>query len=157
MGKRTLAVCLGMEHQLQGRQFVAADSQFRATFPGRPRRSIKPVEALGTTVDTVVYRSDLGTTTFFVQTFDLTAGVTYDLNGGMNGIAAALDGDVQSAAATTWQGFEAVDALLTTPRDQAVKLRAIGTPKHVYLLVVISMNDPVPEFDKFAASFEILL
>src|SRR5688572_30577090 len=124
------------------KEFFAADSQFRATFPTVPQRSIEPTEVNGVSLDITFYISDLGAKAFSVSTFDVPPDWSYDLNLGTNGVAAGVDGRVESATPTTWQGFEAVESVLSAPGGATIKMLMIRTPQRVYALQVVSFDVP---------------
>lgn len=140
------------------KEFFAADSQFRATYPVLPQRSTKVAEVNGIPIEFTLYTSDLGTKAFSVSTYEPPPDTPFDLTLGVNGAAAAVDGRVESATFTTWQGFEAVEAVISEPSHGAfIKALVIVTPQRVYHLQVVSLNDPTDEYEKFKASFYIAL
>jgi hypothetical protein len=139
------------------KEFFAADSQFRATFPIVPQRSTEATEVNGVSSDVTYYTSDLGPKAFSVSTFDLPPDWSFDLNLAVNGAAAAVDGRVASATPTTWQGFDAVEAVVSEPGGAIIKMLIIRTPQRVYMLQAISLDAPADEYEKFKASFDIVL
>jgi transposase-like protein len=140
-------------------EFVASDSNFRASFPfGAPRRQADTQHVGAVAVDFVNYGTEADRGAFMVGSFALPAGVSYDLNAGVNGAAVATKAHVETATPTTFQGFRAIEFVMTGTQsgnaftDKGVFVDA-GT--RVYVLQTIWEGGVAPGYDAFKASFHI--
>ncbi len=148
-----------VEEYLSGseeREFVSAEAQFRATFPGAPDRSTENLDVAGRSIPIVTFSKDVRDAGFAVSVFDLEPGAPYSLDGAVNGSAAAVGGRVEAATPVTVQGFEAVEFVLSIPEGRFLKAVTIRAPARVYQLSVLGEANPPSAYDKFKGSFEIL-
>jgi transposase-like protein len=140
-------------------EFVAADSNFRATFPfGMPQRSVESQKAGPVEVEFVTYGTEAESGAFLVSVFNLPSGAPFDLTAGVNGAAVAIDGRVESATPTTFQGFPAMDFVITGT-ESGTKFVDTGIVVHsgsrIYMLQTLWENGPAPGYEAFKASFHI--
>lgn len=140
----------------EAREFVSAEGQFRATFPGAPDRSTESLDIDGRSIPIVTFSKDVRDAGFGVSTFALEPGAAYSLDGAVNGTAAAVEGRVESATPISMQGFEAVEFVLSIPDGRFLKAATIRAPGRVYQLSVLGDTNPPGDYDKFKGSFEIL-
>ncbi|MEY2471707.1 MAG: hypothetical protein QOK28_1036 [Actinomycetota bacterium] len=140
-------------------EFVASDSNFRASFPfGAPRRQADTQKVGSVAVDFINYGTESDRGAFMVGSFALPAGVPYDLNAGVNGAAVATKAHVETATPTTFQGFRAIEFVMTGTQsgnaftDKGVFVDA-GT--RVYVLQTIWAGGVAPGYDAFKSSFRI--
>lgn len=138
-------------------EFFAADSQFRATFPAVPERSTDVTDVDGLALEFTFYTADLRWEAFSVATINLPPGSSFDLNMAANSAAASVNGQVEYASPTTWQGFDAIEASLSEPGGLTIKMLVVLTPRRVYMLQVAGLDDPSAEYETFKASFQIVL
>jgi hypothetical protein len=93
-----------------------------------------------------------------VSTIDVPLDVVLDLNLFVNIVAEDSGGQVHSATLTTWQGFDAIEAVVSMPDVDAIDhMLLVRTPQRMYLLQQIGVDGSPQEYEKFKASFEITL
>ena len=140
-------------------EFVAADSGFRATFPfGAPHRDTKTQQVGPASVNLVTYATESDSGAFSVSSLVLPTGVPYDLNGGVNGAAVAIGGHIDSANATTFEGHQAIEFIISgtlSGHSYVDKGLIVTAGDHAYLLQAIWENSAAPGYDAFKASFHI--
>jgi hypothetical protein len=140
-------------------EFIASDSNFRASFPfGQPKRDTQSRSVGPLTVEFVNYSTETDAGAFAVGSFVLPAGVAYDLNGGVNGAAVATAAHIESATPTTFQGFRAIEFVLTgtdSGKDYVDKGLIVDSGARVYFLQTLWQDGPAPGYDTFKASFHI--
>jgi hypothetical protein len=147
-----------LDNEAEGeKEFFAADSQFRAAFPTIPQRQVTQTEVAGIALEFTMYSSPLGRGGLAVGTFGLPPEAPFDLNLAVNGSAAAVEGRVESAAPTTWQGFDAVEAVIAAPDGAVAQMLVVRTPQRVYTLEVVSFDGPSDAYEAFKSSFEIIV
>lgn len=137
------------------REFVSAEAGFRATFPRVPERSSEETDAGGQPIVVKLFSAELEDAAFTVAVFDLASGAPFDLDGGVNGAAAAVDGRVENATRVKVQGFDAVEFLVAAPDGVFVKQLMVRAPARVYQLGVVGKQNPPSGYDKFKSSFQI--
>jgi transposase-like protein len=140
-------------------EFVATDSNFRASFPfGAPRRETQTRQIGGLTVEFITYGTESDSGAFSVGSLAVPSGVPYDLNAGVNGAAVAMDGHIDSATPITFQNFPAMEFVFSGSLsghkyiDKGLIVNAGG---RVYILQAIWEAGPAPGYDAFKASFHI--
>lgn len=137
------------------REYVSAEGQFRAVFPGAPKRSTETADAGGTPTTITFFSKELGDAAFTVAVIDLAQGAPFDLDAGVNGSAAAVDGKVESATRLKILGFDAAEFVIAAPEGMFVKGLLIRAPARVYQVQVVGTANPPGGYDKFKASFRI--
>jgi hypothetical protein len=137
------------------KEFLAADSQFRATFPVVPQRRVSQTDVAGVDLEFTMYWSELGQDAFSVGTYEVPSETPFDLNLGVNSSAAAVSGRVEMATPTTWQDFEAMEAVISTPGGAVVQMLVVRAPQRLYILQVVNFSGPSDGYEAFKASFEI--
>lgn len=138
-------------------EFFAADSQFRATFPALPERSAQQTDVSGIALIITSYMTDFRRQAFGVSTFDVPPDSLFDLNLAVNGAATGMDGRIESAVPTTWQAFDAIEAVVSASDGATIQMLVVRTPLRVYMLQVVSYDGPSDGYESFKASFEITL
>ena len=140
-------------------EFVASDSNFRASFPfGAPHRESDSRTVGPLTVEFVTYSTDADEGAFLVSSFALPAGVPYDLNAGVNGAAVAIKAHIESATPTTFQGWRAIEFVMTgtqSGKPYVDKGMIVDAGSRVYLLQTLWENVAAPGYATFKASFHI--
>jgi len=141
------------------RPYVAADAQFRATFPRLPKRESQTVNVRDVQLPLVTYTAESGDTSFFVGAYDLGPEAPFDLNAALNGAAANIDGSVKSAATETFAGTDALHGVITLKDDAAtVELLVFRTRERAYLIEVVGDSEAqvAKAFTEFKSSFALL-
>lgn len=137
------------------REYVSAEAQFRAVFPGAPERSTETSEVGGRTIPITFFAKELGDAAFAVAVFDVPAGAPFDLDAAVNGSAAAVEGKVESSSRLKFQEFDAAEFVLSAGEGMFVKGMVIRAPARVYQIQVVGNDNPPRGYDKFKASFRI--
>lgn len=137
------------------REFVASDSEFRATFPHVPGRFQEPLDPAFPAETITIYTAETLNQGFSVSTFDIAPDAPFDLDLAANGAAAGLEGRLETADRTSIQGFDAVEYVVAVRGGLYVKALVTRTPTRVYQLQVGGLTNPPAGYDQFLQSFEI--
>ena len=146
--------------------YVAADGQFRASYPGLPRRVTHSDAIAGGTLETIGYERDLGLDTSFIISFvDLPiapADAIGALNAGANAFAVGIKGQILDSKQTAFAGHPAIeftaDAHLSagTKSVHYARVTLVLDDRRLFTVAVLGPKNPPDGYDNFIASFTIL-
>ena len=137
------------------REYVSSEGKFKATFPGLPTHSTENETVGSTKIRTETFTKSAGETEFTVAVSEFPPGTPFDLDGGVNGAAAAVDGKVESSTKVKVQNYDAVEFLISAPDNVFVKALLVKVQDRAYHLQVAALTNPPGGYDTFKASFQI--
>jgi hypothetical protein len=136
-------------------KFFAADSNVRVTFPSEPKRSTQEISKPPVSLELIIYSVDRDDDAYLVSTFPLAAGIPFDLEAAAKGSAAQTGGRIDSKLNTSFQGFPAMEIIMSV--DGAVMQQLIvRAPDRVVQLGFVSGAKDARAYDAFRDSLEIL-
>jgi hypothetical protein len=140
-----------------GATFISPDGGFSATFPSQPSRSERTIDLpkIGGQQNVTLWSSGSKRNMFGVMVLDLPPGTDYNFSEGLDGAAAAVDGQVVQSRVTSFDGHEAGEGVVRARSGYYVKALIVPTPSRLYTLLVAASQDPPPGYDKFKSSFAI--
>jgi len=131
-----------------GYVLTASDAHFTATFPARPHRAARTAG----TATIIAYTATLPDHAVGVTAIALPAGVSFSLDGGINGFAASLPGaKIVSRNSLTYLGQPAEDATISSSAGSA-QVRVVRFGSSVYALQAFG-----PSPSSYAHDYNILL
>jgi hypothetical protein len=136
-------------------KFYADDARLRASFPTAPERLSQDLNVAGVVLKQTMYYVDQPDVAYFAGSVLLPADVPVDLIATVDASTAAVGGRTVSTRTTTFQGFPAVERVMTVT-DGTMREMAIRGPHRVYFIIVGGTIDDVARYERFRDAVEII-